>query len=78
MLQDVQIIYTGEDETADQFIEKYTNSQGKKSKIAVVTSDGLEQIIIRGQGCMLISSREFRNLMDRLRSQMIERFDVKC
>lgn len=77
VLQDVQIIYTGEDETADQFIEKYTNSQGKKSKIAVVTSDGLEQIIIRGQGCMLISSREFRNLVDRLRSQMIERFDVK-
>ena len=77
VLQDVQIIYTGEDETADQFIEKYTNSMGKKSKIAVVTSDGLEQIIIRGQGCMLISSREFRNLVDRLRSQMVERFDIR-
>ncbi len=77
VLQDVQIIYTGEDETADQFIEKYTNSVGKKSKIAVVTSDGLEQVIIRGQGCMLISSREFRNLIDRLKSQMAERFDVK-
>ena len=31
----------------------------KKYDITVVTSDGLEQVIIRGAGCALISSREF-------------------
>ena len=28
--------------------------------MTVATSDGLEQIIIRGQGCFLLSAREFQ------------------
>ena len=31
--------------------------------MTVVTSDGLEQIIIRGQGCALISAREFQGIV---------------
>ena len=75
--QGIQIIYTGEEETADQFIEKYTNTLGKTSRIAVVTSDGLEQIITRGNGCMLISSRELKSRIAFLSSQLKEKYDIK-
>ena len=58
--QNIHIVFTREAETADQYIEKFAHDNGKKYRVAVVTSDGLEQIIIRGQGCALVSSREFR------------------
>lgn len=55
----IHVVYTKEAETADQYIEHFAHENGKKYDICVVTSDGLEQIIIRGQGCRLVSSREF-------------------
>ncbi|MCF0229497.1 MAG: TetM/TetW/TetO/TetS family tetracycline resistance ribosomal protection protein [Parasporobacterium sp.] len=77
VLQDVQIVYTGAEETADQYIEKFTNSREKKSRIVVVTSDHLEQVITRGQGCMLVSSRDLRARIDYLSSRMKERYNIK-
>lgn len=55
----ITVVYTRESQTADQYIERYANENAKKYDITVVTSDGLEQIIIRGEGCGLMSSREF-------------------
>ncbi|MBR3402630.1 MAG: NYN domain-containing protein [Parasporobacterium sp.] len=72
--QNIQLVYTAEEETADQYIEKFTNEYGKKSRIAVVTSDHLEQIITRGQGCMLISSRDFRQHLERLQEEMRRKY----
>lgn len=57
--QNIHVVYTKEAETADYYIEHFTHENSKKYDITVVTSDGLEQIIIRGQGCQLLSSREF-------------------
>ena len=53
------MVYTKEAETADQYIEKFAHENGKKYRITVATSDGLEQIIIRGAGCRLLSARDF-------------------
>ena len=55
----IHVVYTKEAETADQYIEKFAHEHGRKHYVTVATSDGLEQIIIRGQGCMLVSAREF-------------------
>ena len=55
----IHVVYTKEAETADQYIERFAHDNAKKYDITVATSDGLEQIIIRGKGCQLISSREF-------------------
>lgn len=55
----IHVVYTKEAETADQYIEKFAHDNNKKYQITVATSDGLEQIIIRGAGCGLISAREF-------------------
>jgi len=57
---DIQVVYTKEAETADQYIEKYAHENQKKYDITVATSDGLEQIIIRGAGSMLLSARELK------------------
>lgn len=76
-LQDVEVIFTSTDETADQYIERFTNTTARKKRIAVVTSDGLEQIITRGQGCLLISSRELKEEIKRLRAELREKYDVK-
>ena len=72
--QNIRLVFTAEEETADQYIEKFTNEYGKKSRILVVTSDHLEQIITRGQGCMLISSRDFRLHLERIREEMRQRY----
>lgn len=54
----INIVYTKESETADTYIEKVSHELSKKHRVRVATSDGLEQIIIMGNGAMRISARE--------------------
>lgn len=55
----IHVVFTKEAETADAYIEKFSTENASKYDITVATSDGLEQIIIRGQGCALLSARDF-------------------
>jgi small GTP-binding protein len=55
----IHVVYTKEAETADAYIERFAHENGRKYDVRVATSDGLEQVIILGQGCRLVSSREF-------------------
>lgn len=72
----IHVVYTKEAETADQYIEKFAHENAAKYSITVATSDGLEQIIIRGKGCQLLSAREFhaevKNMEKEIRSEYIE------
>lgn len=54
----IHVVYTKEAETADQYIEKVAHEIGRKYEVTVATSDGTEQVIIRGQGCHLLSAKE--------------------
>ncbi len=56
----IHLVYTREAQTADQYIERFANNNNKKYNISVATSDGLQQIIVRGQGCLLLSARELK------------------
>lgn len=58
-IKGISVVYTKEAETADMYIEKVTHKIGKKHKVRVVTSDGLEQMIILGHGALRVSSRGF-------------------
>jgi small GTP-binding protein len=58
-VNNVNIVYTKEAETADMYIEKVSHKLAKNNKVRVVTSDALEQIIILGNGALRVSSREF-------------------
>jgi len=56
----IQVVYTAEAQTADQYIEKFAHKYKKDFRIVVATSDGLQQVIIRGAGAGLLSARELR------------------
>lgn len=73
----IHVVYTKEAETADQYIEKFAHENAKKYKVTVATSDGLEQIIIRGAGCLLMSAgdleKEVEEMERRLREEWLEK-----
>ena len=71
----IYVVYTKEAETADHYIERFTHEYSKKYQITVVTSDGLEQVIIIGQGCLLISSREFHEIVKKASRETMETFE---
>ncbi|GHU61950.1 hypothetical protein FACS189418_2460 [Clostridia bacterium] len=55
----IQVIFTKEAETADQYIEKTIYQFDRKRQIRVATSDRMEQMIILGSGAFRISAQEF-------------------
>ena len=72
----IYVVYTKEAETADMYIEKTVHEINKKYDVTVVTSDGLEQIIIMGQGAQRVSSREFMLEIEKLNNEMREIYSL--
>lgn len=75
------VVFTKEAETADQYIEKFAYQNGKTYNITVATSDGLEQIIIRSQGCHTLSANDFleevRYVFEKMREEYLDNQPVK-
>lgn len=71
----IHVVYTKEAETADAYIEKFAHENGRKYHVTVATSDGLEQIIITGQGCHLLSAREFERVVAAANQTLRETID---
>lgn len=63
---EIYIVYTKQAETADQYIEKTVHEIAKKYDVRVITSDATEQVIIQSKGSRLMSSREFREEIERI------------
>ena len=63
---DIDVVYTGEDETADSYIERLTGQIGKDYYVQVATSDNLEQQVILGHGAHRISALGFREEVKRI------------
>ena len=68
----IHVVYTKEAETADQYIEKTVHEIGRKYRVAVATSDQLEQVIILGQGGRRMSARELLEDVIEVRQQIRE------
>ena len=68
----IHIVFTKEAETADQYIERFSHENKRKYNITVATSDGVEQVIIRGQGCRLLSARELEEDVKRVNESIRE------
>ena len=66
-IKGVQVVYTKEKETADQYIEKTLDTIGKRKKIKVATSDWIEQQIVLGRGGTRISARELELEIDSIK-----------
>ena len=73
----IDVVYTKEAETADQYIEKVTHEMSRKNhRVRVATSDGLEQIIIMGAGAIRVSARELLEEIRAAEKEMRESFDI--
>ena len=59
-INNIKIVFTKEDETADAYIERLAHSMGRKYDVTVVTSDGLEQLTALSQGCRILSATELK------------------
>jgi ribosomal protection tetracycline resistance protein len=70
----IHMVYTKEAQTADQYIEKFAHDNQKKYNIAVATSDGLQQIIVRGAGCSLLSARELKAEIEAANGRMRQEY----
>ena len=68
----IRVVFTKEAETADQYIEKFAVRHAKEYSITVATSDGLEQMIIRGQGCALLSAKDLQEEIERSKASFKE------
>ena len=70
----IYVVYTKEAETADQYIEKTVHEIGKKHRVTVATSDGLEQMIIWGEGAVRLSARGLREEMEAAAARFREQY----
>ena len=70
----INIVFTKEAETADRFIERFAHENASKYRVTVATSDGLEQIIIRGQGALLMTAMDFYAEVENRTRSLRERF----
>ena len=73
---DVIVIHTREGETADRYIEKFTNDNRLKYNITVATSDGLIQQITRGQDCSIVSSRELLEIIESAAKELRDNYNL--
>lgn len=70
----IYVVYTREAETADQYIEKTVHKIGRKRRVTVATSDGLEQMIIWGEGAVRLSAAGFLETVEAARADLRERY----
>lgn len=73
----IHVVYTREAQTADQYIERFAHDNQKKYNITVATSDGLQQIIIRGAGCSLLSARDLKDEIERANETIKQTYEAK-
>jgi small GTP-binding protein len=75
--EDIKVVHTKEGETADSYIERYTHENAKSKNITVATSDGLIQTVTRGNGCLVISSRELHERMEAAAKRLREEYGLQ-
>lgn len=66
----IHVVYTKEEETADSYIEKLAHRISKDYQLTVATSDGLIQLITRGQNCIILSARELKEEVERVNASI--------
>ncbi len=70
----IYVVYTKEAETADHYIEKVVTAMPKHYSVRVATGDGLEQLIVYGQGATRMTAKELRAEIQGEAEYLRERF----
>ncbi|MCR5625247.1 MAG: NYN domain-containing protein [Lachnospiraceae bacterium] len=72
MYNNIHLVYTKEAQTADEYIAKAAIELGDKNRVTVATSDALIQLIIRGNNCLLMSSNDLLENVNKAKEQIRE------
>ena len=67
--KNINVVYTKEAETADQYIEKVTHEIASKHHVTVATSDAMEQLIIMGKGAYRLSANDLKEEIERIKEE---------
>ena len=70
LIKGVEVVYTKEHQTADQYIEKEVSKIGKIKKVTVATSDWVEQQVVLGRGATRLSARELNLEIQKLKKNI--------
>ena len=70
----IQVAYTREGETADQYIQNLAQEIGRNYAVRVASSDSLVQLSAMGSGVLRMSARELREEVDRAKEEMKAHF----
>jgi len=70
----IVVVYTGENQTADNYIERFVYKYGDLHIIWVATSDYLEQAIVLKNGGVRITPRELREEVEGTHRNMTNNF----
>ena len=68
----ISVVYTGENETADAYIESLAAQVGPNYAVKVATSDALVQISSFRSGVLRMSARELRDTVEQAKKEMRE------
>jgi len=68
----IHVVFTREAQTADDYIEKFAHDNQRQYNITVATSDHLEQMIIRGAGCAVLSADELKEEITRINEEVMQ------
>ncbi len=73
-LNNIQVVYTKEGETADAYIEALADEIGNNYAVRVASSDGLVQLSSFRSGVLRMSARELREEVEAARKEMGKHF----
>ena len=68
----IHVVYTKENETGDQYIERLSHDIGKNDTVRIVTSDALIQVSALRAGVMRTSASEFAKEVERVGKQIAD------
>ncbi len=68
--KNIYVVFTKTAETADQYIEKLSIEMKGKYQVMVATSDGVEQVIVRGQGAQIVTASGFYEKLVRMKQEI--------
>ena len=74
--ENITVVHTKEGQTADIFIENFTNSNTEKYNITVVSSDNLIRQITSGHNCNVMSSKAFKEYIESSLSDFRKQYNI--
>jgi len=70
----IQVVYTRENETGDNYIEALVSEIGPNYNVRVATSDGLVQLSSLRSGVLRMSARELKEQLDTAKTEMKQHY----